>query len=83
MDVRFYYEDLNTGERGLVDWQGVGRPMGGFAKALWEAIENADGTNLMKLAKAFPEEVEALIRFRNEDGYWPRILAGVRGEEVA
>jgi len=35
------------------------RRSGGFFKALFDAIKVADSDNLPKLAKGFPEEVEA------------------------
>jgi len=62
---------MNIGEEHLYKWQyGM---LGGFMKALFSAICKADGDNIQKLKKAFPEEVEAYRRFSEESGYWDKI----------
>jgi len=62
---------MNIGEEHLYKWQhGM---LGDFMKALFTAICRADGDNMQKLEKAFPEEVEAYRRFSEEAGYWDKI----------
>jgi len=73
-----FYHNLNMGERHLVDWQYGG--LGGFFTALWDAIRRADGGNLDRLGKGFPEDVEAYRRYSGEAGYWERIRNGLYPE---
>ena len=67
---------LNEGERWLWKWQ-FSQPMGGFWTAQTKALEDADLDNLHRLSRAFPDHVEALTRFRTEEGYWPRLVERV------
>lgn len=59
---------LNNGEINLIHWQKHGS--GSFITKLFEAMRSADDTNLGRLGKGFPEEVEAFNRYRKEGGYW-------------
>ena len=43
---------------------------GGFKTKLIETIFAADDNNRKKLAQAFPELVEVIVRYGNERGYW-------------
>lgn len=61
--------NITYAERGLLGWQNL-TALGGFERALWTALGVADTENLNALAKGFPEEAEALRRYRNEAGYW-------------
>lgn len=63
---------MNAGEERLVKWQ-FGYASG-FTKLLFIAMAKADDVNLGKFRRAFPEEVEALVRFRTEDGYWRKLI---------
>lgn len=68
---------MNTGrisraEYGLLGWQGL-VPLGDFERALWSALGVADSSNLRALGKGFPEEVEALNRYRNERDYFDNL----------
>ena len=68
---------MNTGrishaEYGLLGWQGL-VPLGSFEQALWTALGVADSSNLRTLSKGFPEEVEALNRYRHERGYFDNL----------
>ena len=66
------WDKLGAGEKHLFFWQfGL---HGGFYSALWDALKQADRTNLELLAQAYPYDVRALQRFRNEEGYWVSIL---------
>lgn len=62
---------LNEGERHLFEYQND--MSGSFYTALFTAIFKADRFNRERLRLAFSEEVEAVIRFENEDGYWEEI----------
>lgn len=63
-----HLNDLNSGERHLIEWQ---YNCGGFFfTMLWNAISRADDGNLARLSLGFPEDVEAYLRFRDEEGYW-------------
>jgi len=62
---------LNDGERKLVEFQ-LGLS-GSFYKSFFDAAFKADGENLIRLEVGFPEEIQALRRYRGESGYWDRI----------
>ncbi len=62
---------LNEGERHLYEFQNG--MSGSFFDNLFHAIFKADMTNVAKLALGFPEEVKAVKRFQNEDGYWDKV----------
>jgi len=61
-------ENANGGERHLIMWH-EGK-LSGFWKLLWDAMASADDEHLATLAKGFPEDAEAMRRFREERGYW-------------
>lgn len=62
---------MNEGERHLVEFeQGMS---GSFFTYLFQAIFKADSINTARLALSFPEEVQAVSRFKNEDGYWEKL----------
>lgn len=59
---------VTSGERHLFEWhKGMS---GSFFTALFELFAKADNTNLSLLAKAYPSEVKAFCRYREEPGYW-------------
>lgn len=59
---------ITRGEKHLCEYEyGIS---GGFMTLLFKAMSSADFENRAKLALGYPEEVEALTRFKNEDGYW-------------
>ncbi len=64
---------MNDGERKLVEFQ-LGMS-GSFYTYLFKAMFKADSVNTIRLAKGFPEEVEAVRRYQNEDGYWDKVWA--------
>jgi hypothetical protein len=43
---------------------------GSFMTNLFKTIMSADITNQKKLSLGFPNEVEVVRRYQNEDGYW-------------
>lgn len=43
---------------------------GSFMTNLFKTIMSADITNQNKLSLGFPNEVEVVRRYKNEDGYW-------------
>jgi hypothetical protein len=50
-----------------------GKP-GSFKTNLFQTIFSADIENLNKLSLGFPDEVEVVNRYRNEEGYWQKLL---------
>ena len=57
--------DWTPAEKAVVKWQW--RLYGDFFTALWNAIKLADDQNLARLARGFPDEVEGLHLWREED----------------
>ena len=47
---------------------------GSFISNLFTTIFSADIENLNKLSLGFPDEVEVVNRYRNEEGYWQKLL---------
>ena len=43
---------------------------GSFMTNLFNTIMSADIQNQFKLSLGFPNEVEVVRRYKNEDGYW-------------
>jgi len=60
---------LNAGERWLIEWQ-YQEPMGSYEHGLTQALANADGANLCRLYRAYPEHVVALQGYRTVKDYW-------------
>ena len=46
---------------------------GSFMTNLFKTIMNADIGNQVKLSLGFPNEVEVVRRYQNEDGYWQEL----------
>jgi len=46
---------------------------GSFMTNLFKTIISADITNQKKLSLGFPNEVEVVHRYQNEDGYWQKL----------
>ena len=64
-------QELSPVEQAAVKWQyGL---YGDFYTDLFRAISRADTSNLAKLAKGFPVEVEAYWRYGNERGWWTSV----------
>lgn len=47
---------------------------GSFKTNLFKTIMSADNTNQKKLSLGFPDEVEVVRRYQQEDGYWQKLL---------
>lgn len=62
---------MTEGEKHLCEFEY--EMSGSFYTHLFNAIMKADGYNMTRLSLAFPEEVQAVNRFRNEDGYWEKL----------
>lgn len=59
---------MNEGEKKLVEYNfGMS---GSFYKNFFETAFRADGFNLSRLEAGFPQEIQALKRYRSEPGYW-------------
>lgn len=59
---------LNLGEALLAEY--LFGMTGSFYNGLFQTAMAADNENFMKLAMGFPEEMEALKRYKYENGYW-------------
>ena len=59
--------ETTYGEDALIAWQRGG--MGSFSSALWKAITTADSSNLRKLEKGYPSEVQAYRNYGNLEGF--------------
>ena len=59
---------INQGEKRFCEYKN--KMSGGFFTKLFETIFAADTTNQARLHAAFPEEVDAVRRYQNENGYW-------------
>jgi len=46
---------------------------GSFMTNLFKTIMSADLENMRKLSLGFPNEVEVVHRYQNEDGYWQEL----------
>jgi len=46
---------------------------GSFMTNLFKTIMSADIQNQMKLSLGFPNEVEVVRRYQNEEGYWQEL----------
>jgi hypothetical protein len=46
---------------------------GSFMTNLFKTIISADIQNQFKLSLGFPNEVEVVRRYKNEDGYWQQL----------
>ena len=46
---------------------------GSFMTNLFKTIMSADIQNQFKLSLGFPNEVEVVRRYKNEDGYWQQL----------
>jgi len=46
---------------------------GSFMTNLFKTIMSADLENMRKLSLGFPNEVEVVRRYKNEDGYWQQL----------
>jgi hypothetical protein len=46
---------------------------GSFMTNLFKTIMSADIQNQTKLSLGFPNEVEVVRRYKNEDGYWQQL----------
>ena len=64
--------NLTKGEKFIYEWQF--RMHGSFDSALAEALSIADGNNLKRLSKGFPEYAEAMNSFHHDEGWWFNVL---------
>ena len=51
---------------------------GSFMTNLFKTIMSADIQNQFKLSLGFPNEVEVVRRYKNEDGYWQQLQEKIR-----
>jgi hypothetical protein len=51
---------------------------GSFMTNLFKVIMSADIQNQFKLSLGFPNEVEVVRRYKNEDGYWQQLQEKIR-----
>lgn len=69
---------MTEGERHLVEF--MNDMSGSFFTHLFQAIFKADRANLERMRLSFPEEVQAVIRYQNEDGYWDKLQERYKNE---
>lgn len=62
---------FSKGELFIVRWQY--QQAGGFERALAEAMSKADTKNLNAFALGFPEETEAMWKYKTEPGWWQKV----------
>lgn len=73
MDMnREEFGKLNKGTQDLVKYKY--RWASDFIRELFHVIERADDGNLDKLAKGFPEHVEAYRNFAFKSGWWRELV---------
>jgi hypothetical protein len=65
------HPSLTHGERKLLEWQY--RRTGDFYKGLWEAICRADESNLERLERGFPSEVQAYRDFAHTGDFTRKV----------
>ena len=46
---------------------------GSFMTNLFKTIMSADLENMRKLSLGFPNEVDVVHRYKNEEGYWQKL----------
>ena len=51
---------------------------GSFMTNLFKTIMSADLDNMRKLSLGFPNEVEVVHRYQNEEGYWQKLQEKIR-----
>ena len=51
---------------------------GSFMTNLFKTIMSADIQNQFKLSLGFPNEVEVVRRYKNEDGYWRQLQEKIK-----
>lgn len=70
---------MNQGEKHLCDF--LYERSGSFYTALMKAFFKADSLNFYKLKRGFPEEADAVWKYRNEEEYWDELESEyLRGE---
>ncbi len=68
---RVMFPYLSSPEAAVYRWQYD--IQGGFLSDLWKAIAAADETNLDRLAKGFPIQVEGYRSFRADSAWWTAV----------
>lgn len=63
--------EFTIGEKFIINWQY--RQLGSFKFTLAEAMARADKKNLSAFAKGFPEEAEAMTKFKLETNWWDNV----------
>jgi len=51
---------------------------GSFMTNLFKTIMSADIQNQFKLSLGFPNEIEVVRRYKNEDGYWQKLQEKIK-----
>lgn len=71
---------MNEGEFRNMEFQSRTMDPSSFFGFLFSAIYKADSTNRAKLFMGFPEEVESVQRWKNEEGYAQKLRAAFHGK---
>ena len=53
-----------------------------FFNRLYDLMCSADRANLGRLRRAFPDDVEAFVRFSREEGYWEDVYFRATGKQL-
>lgn len=73
--IKALKDGITDGEKLLFEF--FNEMSGSFVTCLFKTIMSADSFNLSRLAKGFPEEVKAVMRYRNEPGYWESLQSRI------
>ena len=65
-------------EKAVIGWQY--KRHGGFFSALWEAIVKADSGNLVRLYRAFPDQVLGYAAYGHNPGWWEDVENKMRAK---
>ena len=68
-------EDIYNGSDPAFVYKWQYRQLSGFDQKLASIISHADGGNIIKLYKGFPDQVVAMRAFNIKSGFWPFIEA--------
>ncbi len=70
--------NINQGETDLYFWQY--NKLGGFLTKIFDAMAVADTTNLNKIAKGFPQQVQAYKDYGNLSGFWEQVKINMESD---
>lgn len=72
------HTSFDAGERFVIAWQYGLLAKGDFHWNLAQAMVTGDDWKIQRLARGFPVCIGAFLRYRHQDGYWPRLEQRMR-----